>query len=272
MFQRYWTSGVIFLWACYTLLMGYFILQPLFNLPFSPFLLSFTTLFCFFFSLGHAMWSLGGRQAGWFLLITFAISLLFESVGVLTGWVYGPYHYTDRLGYKIFGLVPFLIPIAWFMMIYPAYVLVKQLVGTEHKSLRALIWLSALSALAMTAWDVVMDPIMVAAKHWVWEVDGAFFGIPVHNYVGWLATTFTVYLLYALLERRLAPQPWGESTPFFRSLPFLVYAITWLGNVAVAKQINLTGPALAGFFAMGSFALLGLGKIFEKKMISDPQT
>lgn len=259
--KNFWQVGVTGLWACYMVLMGYFILVPLVGLPFSPFLLSFATLFCFPFSLGHAIWSLGGRQAFWFLLITFGISLLFESVGVLTGWVYGPYHYTDRLGYKLFGLVPVLIPIAWFMMVYPAHVLVARVADTgQTKTFRGLLWLAALSAFAMTAWDVVMDPIMAASGHWTWEVEGAFFGIPLQNYAGWLATTFFVYLTYRLVERRSPPQPWGESSRFFASLPLWVYAITWLGNVAVALQTDMPGPALAGFFAMGSFALLGIGK------------
>ncbi|HLF89803.1 MAG TPA: carotenoid biosynthesis protein [Anaerolineales bacterium] len=136
--------------------------------------------------------------------------------------------------------------------------LVERVVDTgQNKTFGRILWLAALSALAMTAWDVVMDPIMASSGHWTWEVEGAFFGIPLHNYAGWLATTFSVYLIYRILERRYAPQPWGESPLFFRSLPLLIYAITWLGNVAVALQTGMAGPALAGFFAMGSFALLG---------------
>lgn len=258
--KRYWQPAVIVLWALYALLMGYFVIRPLLGLPFVPPLLVLSTLALFGFSVGHAVWSLGGRLTLLFLGLTFSISLLFESVGVLTGWVYGPYHYTDRLGVKVFGLVPVLIPIAWFMMIYPSHVLVERLVGNPRgSSLGRTVWLAGLSALAMTAWDLVMDPIMVASDHWVWEVKGAYFGIPVQNYAGWLATTFSIYLLYRLIASRRAPQSGGASSRRFRNLPLLAYTVTWLGNVAIALEMGWPGPALAGFFGMGAFALLGLG-------------
>ena len=62
-----------------------------------------------------------------------------------TGWVYGPYHYTDQLGPKFLGLVPYLIPVAWFMMSYPSFVIADRLVpsllgsaGSESWQLRRL--------------------------------------------------------------------------------------------------------------------------------------
>ena len=36
----------------------------------------------------------------------------------------------------------------------------------------------------MTAWDVGMDPMMVAAGNWIWETEGAYFGVPLQNYWG----------------------------------------------------------------------------------------
>ena len=258
--RRYWQPTVTALWALYSLLMGYFVIRPLLGLPLVLVFLPLTTLTFFAFSLGHAIWSLGSRQTLLFLGLTFGVSLLFESVGVLTGWVYGPYHYTDRLGFKIFGLVPLLIPIAWFMMIYPSHVLVEQLAGAGRGSgLGRTIWLAGLSALAMTAWDLVMDPIMVATGNWVWEVEGAYFGIPIRNYGGWLVTTFSIYLLYRLIVARRVSRPWGTSSQLFQSLPLLAYAVTCIGNAAVALEMGYPGPALVGFFCMGTFALLGIG-------------
>lgn len=258
--RGFWQLTVTALWALYCLLMAYFVIRPVLGLPFVPVLLILSTLALFGFSVGHAVWSLGGRQALLFLGLTFGISLLFESVGVLTGWVYGPYHYTDRLGLKVFGLVPVLVPIAWFMMIYPSHALVERLASPNRQSgLGRTVWLAGLSALAMTAWDLVMDPIMVASEHWVWEAEGAYFGIPVQNYAGWLVTTFIIYLLYRLLTGRRVAHPWGNSSQRFQNLPLLAYSATWLGNVGVALGAGWPGPALAGFFGMGAFALLGLG-------------
>ncbi|MSP13459.1 MAG: carotenoid biosynthesis protein [Chloroflexi bacterium] len=261
--KTFWKPVTIALLALYTLLMGYFIIGPVFSAPRMPLFLSIASLALFGFSLAHAILTLGSRRALLFFLLAFTVSLLFESVGVLTGWIYGPYHYTERLGVKIFGLVPLLIPIAWFMMIYPSYILVEYLADSRpYRGWWWLIWLSGMSALAMTAWDLVMDPIMVGSAHWVWEVSGAYFGIPIQNYIGWLLTTFVIYLAYRSLTegQPLTPgQALRPIDPIFALLPVVAYAITWLGNVAIAFQTGWPGAALAGFFAMGSFALLGLG-------------
>src|SRR5689334_21191512 len=104
--RRYWQTGVLALWVLYSLMVGYFAISPLVGLPLVPLLPALATVTFFCFSIGHAIWSLGSRQALLFLSLTFGISLLFESVGVLTGWVYGPYHYTAQLGVKLFDLVP----------------------------------------------------------------------------------------------------------------------------------------------------------------------
>lgn len=259
--RRYWQSGVAALWTIYALTMVYFVIQGPLGLPFLAPLLILSTWALFGFSVGHAVWSLGGRHTLIFLGLTFGISLLFESVGVATGWVYGPYHYTDQLGLKIFGLVPAIIPIAWFMMIYPAHVLVEHLTGARRGStLWQTAWLAGLSALAMTAWDLVMDPTMVASGHWVWEVEGNYFGVPAQNYAGWLVTTFLIYLLYRLYARQRRPHGWGPTSRRFQLLPLMAYTVTWLGDVAIAWEMGWTGPAVAGFFGMGAFALLGLGK------------
>jgi uncharacterized membrane protein len=42
---------------------------------------------------------------------------------------------------------------------------------------------AAIAAMAMTAWDVVMDPGMAAAGNWIWENGGGYFGVPLHNYL-----------------------------------------------------------------------------------------
>jgi putative membrane protein len=264
--KRLWQRGVIALWVLYVLLMGYFVVHRPLGLPFITWLLPPSSLSFFAFSLGHAVWSWGSRRALLLLGLTLGITLLVESIGVLTGWVYGPYHYTDRLGPRLFGLVPPLIPLAWFMMIYVSHDLVERVVrpGSNPGPGRT-IWLATLSALAVTAWDLIMDPVMVAGGHWVWEVRGGYFGIPVQNYIGWLATTFTIFLLFRVLTAQGSPRPWGPSSRLFASLPVGAYVATWLANVILALELGLHGPAVAGFFGMGSFALLGLGTVFFER-------
>ena len=167
------------------------------------------------FSLWHASVSLGVRLTLAFFAITTVTSWIFEEIGVATGLIYGPYHYTSTLGPWL-GSVPVLIPLAWFMLVYPSYVVANLIVdgwpvgtpgGRGH-----LVRLALLGALVMTAWDLVVDPILSGPTvgAWVWERGGPYYGVPLQNYVGWIVTTFTVYLLYRSVERRSTPQPVGR--------------------------------------------------------------
>ena len=167
------------------------------------------------------------------------------------------YHYTNKLGPLFLGLVPYLIPVAWFMMSYPSFVIADWLVPLDWNLSRAGRWprllsVAAVGGLVMTAWDVVMDPIMAAAKYWVWEAQGSFFGVPLQNYWGWWLTVFTTLVLYLLVTRN---RPSVKEAGFDR-LALIAYMITGYGNIINALTGNLAGPALAGIFAMTPWVLL----------------
>ena len=162
------------------------LLEPLFpELPRIPGGIGIKTLFLMLFSIFHAAYVLGWRHTLLFFGITVAVSWSYEHVGVETGLIYGAYHYTDALGLKL-GLVPIIIPIAWFMMIYPSYILAnligsgRQMIMREKNknnnnnnrtSLAQILWLSFLSAVIMTAWDLVVDPYLSGPteRAWIWE-------------------------------------------------------------------------------------------------------
>jgi uncharacterized membrane protein len=204
------------------------------------------TLAGFAFALAHA-----GQREGWqgalrLLALVFGVSLLFESVGVATGWVYGPYHYTNKLGPLFLGLVPYLIPAAWFMMSYPSFVIADWLVPSFSKRWQRLLAVAAVGGLVMTAWDLVMDPIMVAGGHWVWDTNGAYFGIPLQNFWGWWLTVFSTFALYLWMSGKDAK----PARARFDRLAVLSYLVTALGIVLAAGLSGAGALALIGFFAM----------------------
>ena len=234
--------------------------------------LSTSTVIVMLFSLAHALYALGWRNTVIFFVITAVVSWAFEQVGVATGVIYGAYHYTDVLGTKL-GHVPLLIPIAWFMMIYPSYVIanliaVGQPTGSRGK-LGYIIWLSFLGAVVMTAWDLVVDPVLSGpkVKAWVWEQGGPYFGIPVQNYLGWLLTTFTVYLLYRLFERARQPHPDGPVTNRIAGMPLVAYGAMMLSNV-----LGGGGPealVVIGPFVMGLPLVAAADRLFRRSETSE---
>src|ERR1700761_1763952 len=161
----------------------------------------FTLIFAGF-SLEHATDLLGWRRALTFFCLSALISWCFEQVGVATGLIYGAYHYSDKLGPKI-GAVPAIIPLAWFMMIYCAWIVAHVLLdGTSSaRSWGGMAARALVAAMAITAWDVVMDPGMARAGNWTWENGGSYFGVPVQNYIGWVLTTLTIYLCSGIAFR-----------------------------------------------------------------------
>ncbi len=256
----------LILLVLYALVTVYSILgQPLGPIPANTF-----PLVGFAFALLHA-----GQREGWggalrLLALVFGVSLLFESVGVATGWVYGPYHYTDKLGPKFLGLVPYMIPVAWFMMSYPSFVIAEWLVHSDGNPSKAGQWqrilaVAAVGGLIMTAWDLIMDPIMVANGNWVWDTDGAYFGIPLHNFLGWWLTVFTTYALYLLTQGKPGKAPEAG----FDRLALFGYLVTALGTIVGSLLGGAGNLALIGFSAMMPWAIMGWIKLSTKVETSD---
>lgn len=251
---------MLILLALFTLLMTYSVFSFPFRLPRSAFFTPLVTVAGFAFTLTHASQRMKWPRTLALLGFVFGVSLLFESVGVATGIIYGPYHYTDKLGPLFLGLVPLLIPVAWFMMMYPSYVIADRIVPADWGKWSRLFTVAAVGGIAMTAWDMVMDPIMVAGGHWVWEVNGAYFGIPLQNFLGWWLTAFTTFSLFMLTMGMSKITSEGQ----YDRLAVLSYVVTGLGNTIAALMGGLCGPALAGILAMTPWVLMGWLKMGEE--------
>lgn len=217
--------------------------------------IGFTLLFTAF-SLLHAASRLGWPRALVFLTVCAVVSWCFEAVGVETGLVYGAYHYSDRLGTKLGG-VPIIIPLAWFMMVYASWVVscvLLQGVGDPASGTRTAARI-IVAAMAMTAWDTVMDPGMARAGIWTWEHGGAYFGVPIRNYAGWLATTVTVYAVTELIWRRLGKHPVAAVAGLYDGLPVFLYALIAIDSLLLTSFPELR---IVAAFGMGFTSLLAV--------------
>jgi uncharacterized membrane protein len=220
--------------------------------------IGFTAIFAAF-SILHAADMLGWRRAVAFLLTCVVVSFCFESVGVATGVVYGPYHYGETLGAKIAG-VPVIIPFAWFMMIYASWIVAHLLLegAGSPASLGGVLARTVIAAMAMTAWDTLMDPGAAKAGAWVWENGGAYFGVPFQNYVGWMATTLVVYIVVALIFRALPRRQRPVTTRVYSGAPVWAYAIVAVDQLLVVSIPELHIVAAFGMCFIALLAVLRL--------------
>lgn len=193
------------------------------------------------------------RALGTFAIVA-AITWMAEFIGHRTGLPFGHYHYTDALQPQVGG-VPLLIPVAWFMLLPSSWVMAQMIVGNPRQSLRHRLAFIATSALALTAWDLFLDPQMVGWNFWQWDQYGAYFGIPIQNYVGWLLTAAVV---------TAAAQP-----PPLNVMPLaLVYGVVWfLQSFGQALFWGQPGPAIVGSVGMGSILFLAIWRHREQNTV-----
>jgi lycopene beta-cyclase len=175
----------------------------------------------------------GWRPVARTAALVVAAAWLLELAGSHTGLPFGDYSYTERLQPQ-FGGVPLLIPLAWLMMLPPAWAVAAAITGRSRGAVFVLV-----SALAFTAWDLFLDPQMVAWGFWTWAEPWGYFGVPWVNFAGWLAAAALLTLLARPAALPLRPL-------------LAIYAITWaLQTIGQVFFWALPGPALAGGAAMG---------------------
>ena len=134
----------------------------------------------------HALLAYGTRYAITYLFFTFFFALTIEHIGVMTQWPFGNYSYSGDLGLKIFE-VPLVVPFAWIMMAHPVLTAARRIAGN---------WVFLYGGIALAAWDLFLDPMMVAEGRWTWVVTGAHVPfqpeIPLSNTFGWLLSTIVL--------------------------------------------------------------------------------
>jgi len=174
-----------------------------------------------------------------------------ERIGTATGVPFGKYGYTDRLQPSIAG-VPVAVPLAWWATAAPARDAAHAALGRRSTPARRV----ALGAVALTAWDLFLDPQMVAEDFWRWRRVGRYRGIPLTNFAGWLVTSAAVM---AFLEWALPPQERAE--------PALV--------VEYAGMAAMETVGFAAFFrdplvaAVGGAAMLPIAATAVARVIAD---
>lgn len=192
--------------------------------------------------LTHAAQTRGRRALATLVLVAVVGGFGVEVLGVHSGFPFGSYRYTDSLGPRWLG-VPVVIALAWPMLAWPAALAARRLVRTFPARVLVGAW-------GFAAWDLFLDPQMVAAGHWRWfdpqpHLPGVG-AVPLGNFLGWLGVAVLISIaLQGVVER---------STDDGAPLAFYVW--TWASSVlGLAAFLDLAAAALWGGLAMGTVAV-----------------
>jgi len=222
------------------------------------------------------------------ILIFFAICLvvgnIFENVGVRTGLLFGHYYFTDLMGPKLFA-VPIQLGLAYLGMAYLSWTLARLILGGMRSPLEGFraVTLPLVAAFIMVAWDFSQDPVWSTILHlWIWQQGGAYFGVPVSNFLGWYLTVYVFYQLFALYLRGRSVNSSAFNSSYW-NLAVLFYAVSAAGNILLViprsgvsvvsdpagKQWrvgDITATcALVSIFTMGAFAVIASARLPEQK-------
>jgi putative membrane protein len=218
-----------------------------------------------------AMFAYGVAALGWrrtllFFVCATVISATAELTGTKTGWPFGGYEYTDFLGAKLLGRVPFAIPLSWFYMGFASLLLADAIAAARGWQNRTL-WSIVLGTWLLVAWDLVLDPSMAAPQmqyihFWIWHEHGAYFGMPLRNLAGWFGTGL-VFIAAGRLSWREATAP--AAPP---AIPFTVYAINVVWSMVLSISAGMWPTAIAAIVFSLIPAAFALQRSRSRRLVS----
>lgn len=121
-------------------------------------------------------WSDGAKLVG--ILGVYALSI--ETFALITGFPYGHFGYSEHLGYKLFGYVPWTVAFAWTPLMLCAYAAARSLFASRVKRIIC-------STFLLVVFDLIIDPGAVKLGFWQYP-SGVYYGVPVSNYLGWIVS------------------------------------------------------------------------------------
>ena len=228
------------------------------TLALRPYVFAFLAVFCV-----AAARDLGAARMLGFLGWGFAVAFAAEYASTRVGIPFGLYHYTGTTrGAELYlANVPFFDSLSFPFLAYASFCLARRVLGGAGR------WpCAALAGVLMMLLDVVIDPLAVRGDRWFlgrifyYPDGGAYFGVPLSNFVGWLVVGWLTVGGYVAAAR---PRGGSERSPdagaglYYGVLLFNLVITAWIGERALL---------IAGIMVHGATFLLlymsgGAGRI-----------
>ncbi|RYG70939.1 carotenoid biosynthesis protein [bacterium] len=147
---------------------------------------------------------LGWKRAAVLLAVLGLFAVFIETFAIKTGLPYGQFEYRDKIGSKVFGLVPWTVPFSWPPLVLGAIALASRIAPKR---------LLLATTLILLSFDFVLDPGAVQQEFWVYKSGGFYYGVPLSNFFGWLISGFIGAWLFQTLsgDKEEIPMPLVSS-------------------------------------------------------------
>jgi putative membrane protein len=147
------------------------------------------------------------------------------------------------------GGVPVAVAGAWAGMGLASHAVAAAIVPAECGAARL-----AAGAAALTAWDLFLDPQMMRQDLWRWAERGAYRGVPVTNFAGWLGVSM---LLMGVMDPIVRWE--RDASGWLVAVYGVMAAMETLAFAAVFdppdRLVAMTGGAAMGVFAIPAAVL-----------------
>ena len=178
---------------------------------------------------------LGVRRTLLFAAWVWPLAWLAEFSSTRVGVPFGLYHYTGSTrGTELFiADVPLMDSLSFTFLAYAAFCLARMALGPRAGALA----LTVVGGVLMMLLDVVVDPIAVRGDRWFlgrifyYPEGGAYFGVPLSNFVGWAVVGMASIGGYlALVRGALGRGPGAGTALYYAVLAFNLAVTAWIGE------------------------------------------
>ncbi len=219
----------------------------------SPLFFLIPDVFLVLMLLLNALEELG--KAGFFLFFFWSALLAFVAESYAIHYQpFGTYEFNLTSSLSV-GPIPVYVLLSWPFFIYVGFVVTnnfwlwrnKELPDRYNKNLKSMLLMVIMDAYLVTAMDLIIDPIQRYEKLWEWPEGGAFYGVPVGNFIGWFAVTAGSTIVYRFY-RYFYPRQRNESAT--RLIPVFIYLLIAGFYMYSAYKLEGSDLALIGALAM----------------------
>ena len=187
------------------------------------------------------------------------MATIVTTIGALSGVPFGPLIFTERLGWRIFGEVPWPLPLLWIVVIVSGRGVARLIVRPWRRTNFYGFWVIGLTCLLAVLMDVGLEPFAVKVRgYWWWRTPPsvlAWHNAPWVNFPGWFSTALGMlaFTMPWLINKRPVKQP-RDYHPLIVWLLFNLYFVTgnalkglwWAAGIGLCLCVVTASYAIRG--------------------------